>query len=288
MGNNRIQLDTMTHKELDRITHHELLTKEEEQKLCARIADGDEEAVKSLVEKNLRLVVHIGKNYTTSRMTLGDVISLGVIGLYNAAKKFKLSEGVRFSTYASIWIKNELRKAYYDQKSSIISIPKWLSSVEKKKRIGLELTPGEKDCLEKAETARRIIGNLHPTESSSMLYANFSKGGLDDEAFSFVQRQNRFSSTPLNLPEEEEEFDFAPEDFINLRTALSRLIPADREVIVARFGLSPYERAFTLKEIGDSRGLSKERIRQIQKRAMERLKAIFTELRGEVCTNGSN
>ena len=123
-------------KEISKIP---LLTYEEEKKLALRIKDGDQKAVDTLVEHNLRLVVSIAKHYTGCGLSLLDLIQEGNVGLIEAAKKYDVDKGFRFSTYATWWVRQKIGRALSDQSRSIrvpAHIAELVSKIKKVKRNG--------------------------------------------------------------------------------------------------------------------------------------------------------
>lgn len=226
---------------------HTLLTAEEERTLGTLALTGDQTAIDKLVTHNIRLVAHIAKHFVTSRITLGDAISIGTIGLIGAAKRYDPKRGTKFSTHATWWIREALLEAYWEQKSGIIHIPTYIGELERKVARGEDITPKEQVCKERAERARVAYGNV-------------------------------YALPPDNDPVVEEEEDSPDADLIELMMAkLKLLTPYDQYILKARFGLPPNPRRMLLHEIGEVEGISKERVRQIENRAMERLRALILE-----------
>src|SRR5688572_33114395 len=110
----------MDERDLQAVATHELLTQEQEWALASRIQKGDKEALKELIEKNIRLVVHLAKRYTNRNLSLEEYISVGAEALYEAAIRFDPKRKLRFSTMATYWIKRYFADLYWDSRSSIM------------------------------------------------------------------------------------------------------------------------------------------------------------------------
>ena len=254
---------------LNEINRIPLLTPEEEQELAKRIADGDLEAKKIMEESNLRLVVSIAKKYVGHGLQLMDLIQEGNIGLMRAVEKFDYQKGYRFSTYASWWIKQSMIRAIADQ-SRTIRVPVHMSeNITKVRRASKELM---------TELGREA----NPAEIAAK---------LGDKSEEEVREILAYARTPVSLetPVGEEE-DSSLENFIEdsnaqqpetaaistivgeeIEELLNILPEREQEVIRMRFGMNG-ERVYTLEEVGQKMNLTRERIRQIEAKALRKLR----------------
>ncbi len=247
-----------------------LLTVDEEQKLAKRVALGDEEARARMIEANLRLVIVIGKRYINRGLPFPDIIEEGNLGLIRAVEKFQHQRGFRFSTYAWWWIRQSIERAIVNQ-VRIIRLPVHVAGVVNKyERTVRNLTQQlgrEPDTQEVARKMRTSVRNVrvvsrHKSDVSSL---DAPVGGQedvtlkdmlsDDNAPSFVNfyedgcRQKHISEWISNLP------------------------AVERKVIELRYGLNR-EDPQTLIRIGKLFGLTRERVRQIENKAIDKLKRL--------------
>jgi len=253
-------------KEINKI---QLLKREEEIKLAKSAAIGDKEAKDKLIKANLRFVVNVAKKYQNQGLSLSDLISEGNLGLITAVDKFDVDKGYHFISYAVWWIKQSILKAICE-KSRMIRLPlnraNELMQIEKVKREIGSNKDGEADIEEIAD------------------YLDMDKGRINDlinASKEFVSLETPLSSdkdanTISDLMEDKKGGD--PEKILinetiqeSIEGVLSTLTVKESNVIKYRFGLNG-ERPHSLKEIGDKYNLTKERIRQIEKKAINRLK----------------
>jgi len=247
-----------------------LLSFEEEQDLAKKIAKGDEDARKRMIESNLRLVVNIGKRYINRGLPFSDVIEEGNIGLIKAVEKFKPEKGFRFSTYASWWIKQSIERALVNQ-TRTIRLPVHISEV-----INVFV-----------KVVRRLIQNLkrEPTVEEIAAEMNFTTDQVKD-IMQLIRKTNSLD-TPIGNKEEGSLKDLI-EDEASLSPAkategimrreqiiewLKYLTENEKRVISLRFGLDDGE-AQTLEVIGKEFGLTRERVRQIEASALNKLRFI--------------
>jgi RNA polymerase primary sigma factor len=256
---------------LKEIRQFPLLSIEEERELIDRIGRGDMSARDRLVESNLRLVVSIAKKYQNNGLTLMDLIQEANIGLLIAVEKFEPERGYRFSTYASWWIKQTISRAL-DNKSKLIRLPAYVvEGVNKMKNVerALTITLGREPTLE--EVAKEMgldEAKVKKLRDSSKEISSLDVAvGDDDEA----TMGELIADTSSLTPEESMENQTRTEV---LDTILGTLEDREGDVIKYRYGLMDGEPR-TLEEVGQIFGLTKERIRQIEAKALRKLRNPF-------------
>ncbi len=245
-----------------------LLGREEEYNLAISAAAGDKAAQDRLVRANLRFVVNVAKKYQNQGLPLMDLISEGNIGLMNAVERFDATKGYHFISYAVWWIRQAILKAICE-KSRMIRLP--LNRANELVQIDKARKVVHGNRTEESEL-REIAGLLNMTEEHVRDIVNISRDMVSLDSPVNVERD---SSTIGDFIEDSRYEQ--PEDYVvsaNLRDdiddILETLTPKEAEVIRYRYGLSGY-RAMSLKEIGVKFNLTKERIRQIEKKAIKRL-----------------
>ena len=252
-------------KEIGRVP---LLTSDEESELARRILDGDEEASQRLVEANLRLVVSIAKRYLGRGMQFLDLIQEGNLGLMKAVEKFDHTKGFKFSTYATWWIRQAITRAIADQARTI--------------RIPVHM--GETINKIKKASSQLLHENGHePTVEEIADYLNTP---IDKIREAMRASQEPVSlETPIGEEEDSHLGDFIPDESAltpqeaaaqamlkeQLNSVLATLTPREEKVIRLRFGLDD-GRPRTLEEVGDEFEVTRERIRQIEAKALRKLR----------------
>lgn len=245
-----------------------LLTREEEYECAVAAAAGDEKAKDRLVKANLRFVVNVAKKYQNQGLPLMDLISEGNIGLINAVERFDATKGYHFISYAVWWIRQSILKAICE-KSRMIRLPlnraNELVQIDKARKVVMN------NRTEEAEL-KEIAGLLNMSQDHVRDIVNISREMVSLDSPVSVDRDA--SSVGDFLEDDQYE---QPENYVieaNLRDdideVLASLTPKEAEVIRYRYGLNGYK-AMSLKEIGDLFSLTKERIRQIEKKAIRRL-----------------
>jgi RNA polymerase primary sigma factor len=252
-------------KEINKVP---LLTREEEQKYARMAAEGNTIAKNRLIQANLRFVVNVAKKYQNQGLPLADLISEGNIGLMNAIGRFDVSKGYHFISYAVWWIRQAILKAICE-KSRMIRLPlnraNELVQIEKMRK---ELQSGSKGDPEIHEIARAL--DMKEEHVADLINISRDMVSLDtpiyDEKDSSILSD--FVEDKGQKAPEESVIDRSLQEDIN--TVLNTLSGKEADIIQYRFGLNG-KRPMSLKEIGNRYKLTKERIRQIEKKALKRL-----------------
>ena len=252
-------------KEISKIP---LLTYEEEKKLALRIKDGDQKAIDTLVEHNLRLVVSIAKHYTGCGLSLLDLIQEGNVGLIEAAKKYDVDKGFRFSTYATWWVRQKIGRALSDQSRSI-RVPAHIAElVSKIKKImgtmtqELGRTPTEEEIAKKLNVeVDKVKVALDMSQAVSSL--DIPVGEDEETTIGDLQADPSVKNLMANLIDE------ANRQIIE--TVFATLNDREANVLRLRFGMG-VNHTYTLEEVGSELGITRERVRQIETRALRKMR----------------
>ena len=258
---------------LQQIGKIKLLSNEEELEVAKKIKEeNSEQAKKILVNANLRLVVSIAKKYIGRGLSFLDLIQEGNMGLMRAAEKFDYSKGYKFSTYATWWIQQAITRAIAD-KSRLIRLPvHMIETLSKIKKISTDLTIENGAAPTKEEIAYKIG---MPVQKLTALIES-AQGTISIESPANQKDENTKLSDFIV-----DETTLSPDTkvtqdnlFCDIKKMLNHLSEKERNVLIMRYGLDDNGEKKTLEEIGTYYGVSRERIRQIENRAMSKLKKL--------------
>ncbi|MCA9799985.1 MAG: sigma-70 family RNA polymerase sigma factor [Cyanobacteria bacterium HKST-UBA04] len=256
---------------LQQIGRIKLLTAEEEIALAKGIAEGNETAKKKLIQANLRLVVSIAKKYIGRGLSFLDLIQEGNLGLIRAAEKFDYKRGFKFSTYATWWIQQSITRGIAD-KSRIIRLPvHMIETISKVKRANRELTLQ----LGRQPTREELAGHLDISMSKLRLALKATQSTISIETpLKTKDDQSTISDFLVDENMEDPDSQVSNDSLVSeLDGILNTLRPRERDVIKLRFGLKDGNKR-TLEEIGQLFGVSRERVRQIETRALNKLRRL--------------
>jgi len=298
-----VALDDPVRMYLKEIGKVDLLSSDEEKSLAERIEGGDERAKRLLIEANLRLVVSIAKKYVSRGMLFLDLIQEGNMGLIRAVEKFNYRKGYKFSTYATWWIRQAITRALADQARTIRIPVHMVETINRLIKVSRHLLQD----LGREPSVEEITQEMYPIDVeeirdnlSRLLAENLS---LDDNRVrEEIYRRERFAhervreiikiaqepislETPIGEEEDSHLGDFIPdEDAVapadaassvllseKMQDVLQNLTPREKKVLQLRFGLED-GRSRTLEEVGQEFGVTRERIRQIEAKALRKLR----------------
>ncbi len=255
---------------LKEIGDTELLTPADEAELARRIRDGDEKALEAMVHANLRFVVVVAKQYQNQGLALSDLISEGNIGLMKAARRFDEKKGFKFISYAVWWIRQAILHALAEQ-ARLIRLP--VNKIEELRRIERAIKKREAESAKMGDASGEgsdeelsYSNGRHPAKpewASTPLSLDAPVG--DQEAYTLIDRLRDQDS---KMPDEELQEELLRTE---VRRAVSTLSDRESEVLNLYFGLNS-DRSYTLEEIGVRFGLTRERIRQIKQKAINKLR----------------
>ncbi len=256
---------------LDKYLHEigkvDLITAEEEVILAQKIREGDQAALERLTKTNLRFVVSVANQYQNQGLTLGDLINEGNLGLIKAAKRFDETKGFKFISYAVWWIRQSILQAIAEQ-SRIVRLP--LNQVGSLSKISkafsrleqeYEREPSPEELADMLETT---VEKISDTLSNSGRHVSMDAPFVQGEENTLLDvLENKDPDTDSNLINES-----LSEE---IRRSLSTLTDREREIVVLFFGLSTSQ-PLSLEEIGEKFNLTRERVRQIKDKALQRLR----------------
>ncbi len=257
---------------LDKYLHEigkvDLITAEEEVILAQKIREGDQAALERLTKTNLRFVVSVAKQYQNQGLTLGDLINEGNLGLIKAAKRFDETKGFKFISYAVWWIRQSILQAIAEQ-SRIVRLP--LNQVGSLSKISKAFSRLEQE-FEREPSPEELADTLETTvEKISDTLSNSGRHVSMDAPF--VQGEE---NTLLDVLENGDT-PYTDSALINeslseeIKRSLSTLTEREREIVVLFFGLGT-NHSLSLEEIGEKFNLTRERVRQIKDKALQRLR----------------
>jgi len=254
------------------IKDNPLLEFEEELELSRRIQDGDHEARQRLVESNLRLVVKIARQYLSSGIGLLDLVQEGNLGLLHAVSKYDYRKQVRFSTYASWWIKQSISRAISNKRRSI-RLPHRKEDVLKKVQAAFNALS---QTMMRTPTTEEIAEYLHTSSEEVVDILSISEH--------LVSLDSQLSNESGTMYDLYEDYSYAPEKELldhsmndSMRHLLAHLEDREQFVIINRYGLWGQEK-LTLKQISEILDVSPETVRQIEMRSIRKLRQHANEL----------
>ena len=257
---------------LDKYLHEigkvDLITAEEEVILAQKIREGDQAALERLTKTNLRFVVSVAKQYQNQGLTLGDLINEGNLGLIKAAKRFDETKGFKFISYAVWWIRQSILQAIAEQ-SRIVRLP--LNQVGSLSKISkafsrleqeYEREPSPEELADMLETTvEKISDTLSNSGRHVSMDAPFVQGE-ENTLLDVLENRDTPQTDSMLINESLSE---------EIKRSLATLTEREREIIVLFFGLGT-NHALSLEEIGEKFNLTRERVRQIKDKALQRLR----------------
>lgn len=250
-----------------------LLTFEQEQELSKRIALGDEKARAQMIEANLRLVIVVGKRYVNRGLPFSDIIEEGNLGLIRAVEKFQHQRGFKFSTYAWWWIRQSIERAIVRQ-VRIIRLPVHVSEIVYKYTCAVRKLTQQ---LGREPNIPEIAGTMKISVSRARVVSQFERevcsletriGEKEETALRDVLCDDSALCSDHSHDEDRRQ--------MHIKEWVSSLPPAERKVLELRYGLNS-EEPQTLLSIGKRIGVTRERVRQIENKALSRLRSLVRQ-----------
>lgn len=270
---NSVNSDDSVRIYLQQIGKIPLLSPDEELEVAKKIYETQSEiARKVLINANLRLVVSIAKKYIGRGLSFLDLIQEGNMGLIKATEKFDYTKGYKFSTYATWWIQQSITRAIAD-KARIIRLPIHLiESINKIKKATMDLTtelgriPSKQEIADKMGiTVAKLTSIIKSTQSTISIDTPTGQKDDSNKIIDYIVDESTIA--PESLVSQESMLD-------DIKEMLNQLSQKERDVLILRFGLNNDGNKKTLDEIGSIYGVSRERIRQIENRAISKLKKL--------------
>lgn len=261
------------------INNTPLLSIDEERNLAERVALGDPYAREHMVKANLRLVVNIARGYLGKGLSLEDLIEEGNLGLMRAVEGFDGMMDTRFSTYASYWIKQSIRRAVMNNGKPIRLPAYMVSLLSKWKRAQAVLAerlgrpPTHEEIGKALRLSKRKIGIVAKAIKVNNLSPHGEMPTEDGPALDDVLTDDRSKAPEAQLIE--------ADDLDRILEFLGALDDREATVIRMRFGLDSYD-PMTLREVGENLGLTRERVRQLENQALQKLIAALSETAGSL------
>jgi RNA polymerase primary sigma factor len=270
----KVHGDNILQTYFDQIKTVPLLTFEEELELSKQVQEGDHGARQKLIEANLRLVVKIARSYLVQDVSIMDIIQEGNLGLIHAAEKYNHVKHVRFSTYANWWIRQSISR-FLANKRRVIRLPHRKEEILKKIQRAYHTLS---QTLQRQPSTEEIGAEVGVPQEDVEFILGIANGLVslemetgDDESTSIVDLH--------------EDYTYSPEQALMKKTArddtmrfLNRLKDKEKRILMYRYQLNGGER-YTLKTIGDKMGISPETVRQIEIRALRKIRKDADELR---------
>lgn len=256
-------------KYLIEISKHELLSVEEEYSLAKKVREGDLDALDLLVKSNLRFVVSVAKQYQGQGLSLNDLINDGNLGLIRAANKFDETKGFRFISYAVWWIRQAMTQSIVEQ-SKIIRTPISRNSSYSKVKKAFQLLeqeyqrePDSDAIATRAGVSESVVNDylnsILKTVSTDVSFGHENENTLADIIADFAYNEPDNLLIKQNMEK-------------SIAQIINELPEREKDILVCYFGLNGDD-PMTLEEIGEKYGLTRERVRQIKERTLERLKS---------------
>ena len=268
---NSVNTDDSVRIYLQQIGKIPMLSPEEELDIAKKIKDEHSEFSKNvLVNANLRLVVSIAKKYIGRGLSFLDLIQEGNIGLMKAAERFDYTKGYKFSTYAPWWVQQSITRAIADKARSIRLPIHMIESLNKIKKTTIDMTTELGRTPTKQEIAYRLgisVAKLNQILKSAQptISMETPANQKDDSSKIADYIVDNSTITPESMVSQESMLE-------DIKKMLNQLMPKERDVLIMRYGLNSDGGKKTLDEIGSQYGVSRERIRQIENRAIAKLK----------------
>ena len=263
-----VSIDDPVRMYLKEIGKVDLLTGNEETELAKRMAEGDAEAKRKLAEANLRLVVSIAKRYVGRGMLFLDLIQEGNLGLIKAVEKFDYTKGYKFSTYATWWIRQAITRAIADQARTIRIPVHMVETINKLVRVSRQLVqelgrdPLPEEIAKELNMPVDKVGEIMKIAQEPVSLETPIGEEEDSHLGDFIQDDD------APAPSDAATFTLPKEQLVDV---LSTLTPREEKVLRLRFGLDD-GRARTLEEVGKEFNVTRERIRQIEAKALRKLR----------------
>jgi RNA polymerase primary sigma factor len=267
------RVDAGMTKYLDKIGRIPLLNAEQEAALAAKIKNGDQTARDQMIGSNLRLVVTIAQDYLNLGLPLSDLVSEGTIGLTKAVERFDPTKGAKLSTYAAWWIKQSIKLALSNQVKTIRLPVHLVEKISKVRRVALEMAhdlgcdPTDDELAEAIGMQPERVGELRHGYTRPI---SLNAVTADDESVEFGEIIADEEATTSY--EWLQDLDLQ----LHLKTALQALDRREKNILLQRFGLDGGQPK-TLEQVGQRIGLTRERIRQLQARALSKLHRALTK-----------